>query len=82
MWLDLKKGDKVRYLGFGEYIASNGQIFKGDGEMFINSEVQVQKEFFEQLKAEEPKVEKEEVVEEEVVEEKPKAKAKTVKKAK
>lgn len=81
MWLDLKKGDKVRYLKDIPYKLANGQeVFKEGEEMFINSEVSVQKDFFEQLKAEEPKVEKKEV-KEEVKEEKPKT-TKTAKKTK
>jgi hypothetical protein len=75
--LHLKKGDKVVYTGNMPYKLANGQeVFEEGDELFVQSNVHVQKDFFRVV--EEPKVEKdvildkkEEVkVEEEVVQEK------------
>jgi hypothetical protein len=59
--LELKKGDKVIYNGNMPYKLANGQeVFKEGEELFIQSNVNVQKKFFEVV--EEPKVEKEVVL--------------------
>ncbi len=47
MFLNLNKGDKVKYLGNMRYTLANGQIVKeGDEEIMIQSNVRVQKKFF------------------------------------
>lgn len=61
-FLELKKGDKVVYLGSMPYKLSNGQEVEKEGdEMFISSDVNVQNKFFRKV---EVKVEaKKEIVE-------------------
>jgi len=45
--LQLKKGDKVTYLGEAPYILSNGQRVDNRGDVImIKSDVKVQKRFF------------------------------------
>lgn len=62
--LELKKGDKVIYLGTMPYKLANGQEVEKEGdELFINSNVNVQKQFFNKIEEVENELKSESVEE-------------------
>lgn len=63
-WIELKKGDKVRYLKNMPYKMSNGQIVNKEGEeVIIRNNIKVNSKAFKKLdfKIKKPKIKKEDL---------------------